>query len=155
MKIIKIDGSEWINKYHYDILKKKKEPKKEEKKTFVDKGFIVSEAANVCAIIPLGDICDKKEIETYFGRFMEVEEPELTYYEDEKYNIDCFKILGSKYSKEYLDIMTKTAKCWCYEKDRRIFMKLNDKGVFEKNFPIIFSFDNKISFILAPRVEDS
>lgn len=156
MKIVNIDGAEYINKFHYDKLLNKKEPKKEEikKNSFVDKEFVIAEAANVCAIIPLGDISDKKVIETFIGRYKEVENPEVTYYENKKYDIDCFKILGSKYSKEYLDIMVRTAKAWCNEKERRIFMKINEEGNYEKDFPIIFSFDDKISFVLAPRIEN-
>lgn len=156
IKVTTIDGVEYVNKFHYDKLEKKKTPKviKEKQKEFCDKDYCVTEAANVCAILPIKEIKeDTKIIETYFGEYLEVESPEVTYYHNDKWNIDCFKVCDTKFSKEYLDGMKKMAKVW-FDEVPRIFLKKDNKWGFVKDNPGIFVFGNKLAFVLAPRVEN-
>lgn len=156
MKITTINGVEYVNKFHYDKLEKKKTPKiiKPEIPSYCDKEYCITDPANVCAIMPIKEIDeDNKIIETYFGEYLEVNSPEITYFHDDNWDIDCFKICETKFSKSYLDNMMKMAEVW-FSGRPRIFVKKDDEWGFVKNKPALFIFGNKLAFMLAPRVDN-
>ena len=155
LKVTTIDGVKYINKYHYDKLEKSKVKivKEEIKPEFCNKDYHVSDPANVCAIMPVKEVSENThEIKAYFGRFKEVTNPEITYYHNENFDIDCFKVENIKFSKEYLEQMQKMAKVW-FDKVPRIFLMVDDKDKFIDG-PGIFIFGNKLVFALAPRIEN-
>lgn len=156
IKVTTIDGVEYVNKFHYDKFEKKKTPKIEKAKVnpYCEKEYFPTDNANVCAIMPIKEIDeDTKTIDTHFGEFLEVEDPEITYYHNNKWNIDCFKVCDNKFSKEYLENMQEIAGVW-FNVTPRIFLRKDKKWGFQKDSPGVFVFGNKLAFVLAPRVDN-
>jgi len=150
IKITNINGIKYVNKYHYDKLEKKKVKKTEKpaQKDFIESDWFIKDQANVCAIMPIKEVNeDTHEIKTWLGVYEEITNPEITYYHDEKWNIDSFKINDCKFSKEYLTDMQNMGNIW-FDKTPRIFLKKEQNH----DNPGIFIFGNKLAFVLAPRV---
>ena len=153
--IIRIEGLEYIKLSKFKELEKKKEKvviKKEEIKL---QDYMILDPANVCGIYPLKKDCEEfEELETSLCFFKKVEDVKAIAIFDKKWEITVMKINGSKYSKQYLDEMKQIASVW-FSDCPEIFMSYDkNKKKFIEDSPIMFVFDWKIAFILAPRVGD-
>lgn len=140
IKEINIDGEVYV--------------KKKKSKMFFDfqKESIVLEPCNVLGILPIEknkEIDDNLEI--FLGKYKLVEEkdiiPQIKGFSDK---FEVYKVHNSKYSKEFIDMAIKTAKCLGYE-DIEVFMQNNNDFVDDQ--PLVILFDKTMAFLLAPRVE--
>ncbi len=150
--IIKIDGLEYIKLSKFKELEKKKE--KVVKGGIKLQDYIILDPPNVCGIYPIKKGCEEfEELETELCFFKKVENPEVTAHFNKKWEVEVMKINGSKYSKQYLDEMKQIASVW-FSDVPEIFMSYDkEKKEFIKDEPIMFVFDWKIAFILAPRID--
>ncbi len=152
--IIKVEGLEYIKLSKFKELEKKKEKVVVKKEEIKLQDYMVLDPVNVCGIYPIKKDCEEfEELETDLYFFKKVEDPEVTAHFNKKWEVEVMKINGSKYSKQYFDEMKQMASVW-FSGTPEIFMSYDkDKKEFIKDNPIMFVFDWKIAFILAPRVE--
>ncbi len=117
--------------------------------------YIIVDPSNVCGIYPLKkDGGEFEELETELCFFKKVENPKVTAHFNKRWEIEVMKINGSNYPKLYLDEMKRIASVW-FSNVPEIFMSYDkEKKEFIKDEPIMFVFDWKLAFILAPRIDD-
>jgi len=158
--IIKFEDTEYIKLSKYNKLKETKTPKvkvvKEiEKIKFSDYGVL--EPANVLGIFPFikkDSDEDVNELKTDMGFFKKYDiDLGIQYFMDENWNVEIFEINGSRYSKEYLDKSRKMANVFFDDKPKILMRYDKEKEKWLKGQPIMFLFDNRLCFILAPRVD--
>ncbi len=157
--IIEINSIKYIKMSEYDKLKKTKvKIKVEKEETIKLKDYYILDPSNVGMIYPIkinphNEVLE--ELETEMGFFKRIDSPKITgiYNNNNLEGVEVLTINGSNYSKDYIDNFIKMASVW-YSGDYEIFMMYDKKKEeFKKNNPIMFIFDWKICFVLAPRVE--
>jgi len=146
---ITIDGKEYI----LEESIKKLEPIIE-KVNFKD--YWISDPANVMAIMPFNkniEIKDELFIEDLRNNFKLVDIQDiLPVGYGLKGVIEKFKINGSCYSKELIDICIETSKSFRIYDEPKLFMAYKEDWI--KHKPLILFFD-RLCFVIAPRVDDS
>ena len=156
--ILKIEGIEYIKLSKFKELEKKKVKIKEVEKIVEKepnlKDYFIMDPVNVCCLVPIKkDRDDKDEIDIYIGLFKKVDKVKITLDYDFLSEGDVLTINGTRISKDYVNQIKKMASVW-FNDTPEIFMMYNKgKKEFKKDCPIIFLFDNKMCFMIAPRVE--
>jgi hypothetical protein len=151
---INIDGNEYILKEEYDKLKlEQKEIKLQE--------YLISNDANIMAIVPVNRDTDAysentKEINIHgLGKYKKFEQ-EVMYARIVDKFPDIFILSNSRFSYEALRKAYKVYQDFNYENKKRFepefFLQFADEKIVE-NKPCLIKFENMI-FVLAPRVED-
>lgn len=168
-KIIKLNGKEYCLLSEYKKLEKSKIRVKKIKKIVekekiikeeVEKinlrDYMVSDPSNCYGQYPLkrenGEVT---ELETGIDFFKLIENPRIKQNLDNNFDSEKISIEDSCYSSEFIKEIKQIAKSWGCSQSPRIFMAFDKSdNKFLKDHPIMFLFENKLCFILAPRVED-
>tara|TARA_Y100000310_G_scaffold60266_2_gene55631 strand:- start:3057 stop:3659 length:603 start_codon:yes stop_codon:yes gene_type:complete len=142
----------------FDDEKKEKSEKPEEKREKIRlEDYMITDPVNCCGILPIikRDGGEFDEIDTDLGFFKKVREPKIILQLTDSFdNKDSYLIEGTRYSKEYIKGIKEMASVWFSDKPE-IFMRFDkEKKEFLKDNPMMLIFDNKICFLLAPRIEE-
>lgn len=142
-KIIKIDGIEYIKKSEQKV-----------KKEINLKDSAILDHCNILGIFPFikKDSEAFEELETSRGFFKKIN-PEMMGIYGGTFQIGVIKINGTKYSKEYVDKIIKIAENLVNDTLEIFMIYDKKKKEFPKDKPVMFVFESKMCFILAPRVE--
>lgn len=144
---MKINDVEYIEKSKYDELKKEK---------IILSDYGVYNYPNIWGIVPIIKCDNQKEIEEIeiedVGFFKKIKNPKIilktpNFTLGEKYIVE-----NTCYSKEYIDKIMEMGQIMFNEFE--IYMAYDkEQNEFINDRPILIIFENKMCFILAPRVE--
>lgn len=149
--IIKIEGIEYIKLSKFKELEKTKVKEVEK----IDlKDYYILHPANVSGFIPIKkDQEEIKEIDIPTGLFKKISNPKITLDYPALNEGEVLTINGTRISKELVEEIKKMASVWFSDTPEIFMMYDKKKKEFIKDCPVIFLFDNKMCFIIAPRVE--
>lgn len=121
------------------------------------KDYCILDPANVCGIFPLikrdNNYKEITEIDTDMGLFKKLSDPKITMSLSPNFTGEVILINKTKYSKEYIDKIRKMASFWFSDTPEIFMLYDKNKEVFQEDGPAMFVFDNKLCFVLAPRIE--
>ncbi|MCK9429475.1 MAG: hypothetical protein M0R17_05685 [Candidatus Omnitrophica bacterium] len=159
METINLNGKEYILKEEYENLEKQKEAK-----PLSPIDYLITEKCNVMGIVPLErkkynllEIQDVfEEVIIGFNMWKVVGQdliiPQIKGF-DKKFEV--YLVDKSKFSKQMIDLASKTAKAFGYDGTPEIYLPFDkEKGTYINDSPCLVIFERSLVFLLAPRVEN-
>jgi len=139
-------------KSEYEKLEKKKVTKD----LSILKDYAITDPANVCGIFPFiktnaGEI---NEIDCSLGFFKHIENPEIIMETDSSfYKGEVVIIEGTRYSMELIDQCKQIAKVWFSDKPKILMAYDKKTNKIIQDNPLMLVFDDRMCFVIAPRIE--